>query len=44
MMDVLARQQKIYSDPVPLTVEHPEPGRVDEAFFKHVPAKKKGKS
>jgi hypothetical protein len=43
MLDLLARQQKVYGDPAPLTVANPASARVDEAFFQNAPKGKTGK-
>lgn len=40
MMDLLARQQKLYDDTAPLTVADPRPSKVDESFFKQGKGKK----
>ena len=40
MMDLLAQQQKLYHDPVPLTVDNPQPARVDASFFQAVKKQK----
>ncbi|MDH3584321.1 MAG: hypothetical protein OER86_08915, partial [Phycisphaerae bacterium] len=40
MMDLLAKQQKAYDDPNPLTVAKPGRAEVDLAFFQKVPPKK----
>jgi arylsulfatase A-like enzyme len=34
MMALLAEQQKLFHDPAPLTVDNPQPARIDESFFK----------
>jgi len=44
MMDLLSREQKVFSDTVPLVVESPLPAKVDLSFFKNAKEKKKKKS
>ena len=34
MMDLLAQQQKLFSDTAPLVVDNPQPAKVDISFFK----------
>jgi len=41
MMTLLAAEQKKFDDTAPLTLAHPAPAKVDEAFFKRAPKVKK---
>jgi arylsulfatase A-like enzyme len=41
MMDLLAQQQKLFSDTAPLVIDNPQPAKVDESFFKNAKPKKK---
>ncbi|MGF1582062.1 MAG: sulfatase-like hydrolase/transferase [Gemmataceae bacterium] len=44
LMGVLKEQQKLFRDKAPLSVDNPEPAKVDESFFKNAKKGKKRRS